>query len=253
MYEFEPGETRTAVISFSNRRDVAFSGWAHLYLYLNTFWAVLSQVQFSLNAKETKEISIPVTMTTMLGTFPVKVVVYDDDHPRRVITRQDVDITVGHWITKGFMRNNINPPVSIYYSGWLEFTEFNTIATYLGQIGGRIEAGFCWKNIRSVPVTCSYVMWHNHFVWDVGYRDFPLTPQTQPPTRFGDAPTGLPYSNGQYQCDVFAPPGTLVQPGEVAFIYTEGWYGMFYENKIYLTLIIDGIAVETVYLGAWGF
>lgn len=250
MPQFIEGELKTATIPVSNPTPKALS--YETLLYLGVEAAASRSESFSLNPTESKDIPFPITMPGA-GNYPVFFDVYSGGTLlKHYQASEDVSVLAGQWITRGFMRNDIDPTVSIYNSGWSEFPQLDVVATYLSQIGNRIEAGFCWKNIRSVPVTCSYVMWHNHFVWDAGYQDSLLTPQTQPPTKYDDAPTGLPYFGGQYQCDVFAPPGTVVQPGQVAFIHTEGWYRALYENKIYLTLIIDGVAVETVYLGGWG-
>jgi len=73
MPEFEPGESKTAVIVFSNRKDVAFNCTAYLYVGTDE----VSRVQFNLDAREEKQILMPAVMPLVPGVYPVQVAVYN--------------------------------------------------------------------------------------------------------------------------------------------------------------------------------
>lgn len=69
MPEFLPGESKVAIAPMSNPTAKAFDYSAELYM--GTDLARMAQVPFYLEADEQKDISLPVTMPGVAGTYPV--------------------------------------------------------------------------------------------------------------------------------------------------------------------------------------
>jgi len=74
MPEFLPGESKTAIAPMSNPTVKAFDYTG--FIYMGTDLAVMSQVDFHLEAGEEKNISLPVTMPLGVGTYPVYIGVF---------------------------------------------------------------------------------------------------------------------------------------------------------------------------------
>jgi len=72
--EFDTGVLRTATVSISNTAGVAFD--YNGVLYIGITMAAVSQVSFHLEPGESKDISFPIIMPTIVGTYPVYLDVY---------------------------------------------------------------------------------------------------------------------------------------------------------------------------------
>lgn len=74
MPEFSPGESRTAIVAMSNPTAKAFDYVAELYM--GTDLALMAQAPFHLEAEESEDISLPVTMPSVAGAYPVHIGVF---------------------------------------------------------------------------------------------------------------------------------------------------------------------------------
>jgi len=89
MPVFAPGSTQTAAITLSNKKDVSFNCEGVLHMGA----VPMSQVLFGLNAREEKQILMPVTMPSVPGVYPVQVSIYDSAIGL-LSTHQDEDINI---------------------------------------------------------------------------------------------------------------------------------------------------------------
>lgn len=71
MPEFNTGEQKTAVVPMSNPTAKAFDYQS--ILYMGTDLAIMSQASFHLEAGEQKDISFPVIMPSVPGTYPIHI------------------------------------------------------------------------------------------------------------------------------------------------------------------------------------
>lgn len=108
MPEFDPGEDRTALVVFSNRKDVTFNCRAFLYIG----GVEESQVDFLLDAREEKEVSMPVTMPESPATYAVTVAVYDLSLGL-LVERESISITIREDIMPQGVRAHHNANQSI--------------------------------------------------------------------------------------------------------------------------------------------
>ena len=76
MPEFIPGEQKTAIVPMTNPTAKAFDYVAQLYMGAEL--AIMSEIPFHLEAGESKDISMSVTMPTEVGVYPVNIGVFSD-------------------------------------------------------------------------------------------------------------------------------------------------------------------------------
>ena len=94
MPEFAPGVKKTAVVPMTNPTAKVFDYTAELYMGVNL--ALMASADFHLNAGETKDISLSVTMPTEAGTYPVHIGVFSGGENIALYhATEDVIIPVG--------------------------------------------------------------------------------------------------------------------------------------------------------------
>ncbi len=76
MPEFSPGESKTAIVVMTNPTIKAFDYVAGLYMGTNL--ALMASADFHLEAGKSKDISLPATMPSVVGTYPVHIGVFSD-------------------------------------------------------------------------------------------------------------------------------------------------------------------------------
>jgi len=69
MAQFSPGEEKTARVTVTNPTAGAFD--YHMVLYMGTNMVAMGDVDFHLEADESKEVTIPVVMPLDPGVYPV--------------------------------------------------------------------------------------------------------------------------------------------------------------------------------------
>lgn len=76
MAEFTPGEQKTAIVPMTNPTAKAFDYVAQLYMGMEL--AIMSEIPFHLEAGESKDISMLVTMPMDAGVYPVNIGAFSD-------------------------------------------------------------------------------------------------------------------------------------------------------------------------------
>lgn len=147
MSEFAPGETKTAIAPMFNPTGKPFDYLAQLYM--GTDLAVMSEAPFHLEAGETKDISLPVIMPSLAGTYPVYLGVFSNGV--NIALYQAEDITIITPILAGVILDTkwretgteewLSPPVSLpAYAGfdckWRVRNNSNCRATFTTGIMG---------------------------------------------------------------------------------------------------------------------
>ncbi|MBA7506485.1 hypothetical protein ES706_05176 [subsurface metagenome] len=74
MPQFSPEESKTARVPMTNPTGKAFDYVADLYMGTNL--ALMAETSFHLEALESKNISLPITMPAVTGTYPVYIGVF---------------------------------------------------------------------------------------------------------------------------------------------------------------------------------
>ncbi|GAI09747.1 unnamed protein product, partial [marine sediment metagenome] len=246
------GESKVAIVTMSNPTIKSFDYSAELYM--GTDLALMISDAFRLEAEESKDISLPVTMPNTPGTYPVHIGVFSGGESIGLYKAiEDVVIVtpvISIRVTRAYLRED-SPSVSEAYSGWLSMTPGSELN--LGLFGRYIQAGALVVNRSSIPVVLDFEAWNHHWIPEEeringSYTDVPLVLPQFKPQRFSPAPTGMPYSSYQYEADKFCPPGTTLNPGETGFVYTELYREGSRWNYINLKIYANEQEIGTVRL-----
>lgn len=124
------------------------------------------------------------------------------------------------------------PSVSEAYSGWISLTLGSELN--LALFGSRVQAGVLLRNPTNAPLRYTPTIYNYH--WVASYVTDYLTLPSWEPVRFPPAPTGLPYSSYQYECDMFLPPGGILPPGKTGFVYTSLYPQSRRWNNVYIEI-----------------
>lgn len=243
MPQFEPGESKAAIMSMTNPTAKLFDYLAELYM--GTDLAVMAQVPFQLEAGEQKDISFPVTMPSVPGTYPVHIgVLVAGENIALYKATEDVivvapDIRVE--IVKAYIRMAY-PSVSEAYSGWIRISPVGSELN-LGLFGSRVQAGVMLRNPTSAPLRYTPTIYNYHWIEPNNYTtDYLILPTVEPvkftgPPGQGNPPTGMPYSSYEYECDKLLLPSGELAPGQTGFVYTTLYYQSRRWNNVYLQLM----------------
>lgn len=253
MPEFSPGESKTAIVTMSNPKAKPFDYTAELYM--GTDLALMAGEDFHLEAEGSKDVSLPITMPSTPGTYPVHIGVFSGGQSIGLYkATEDVviaapDIRVE--IARAYIRMAY-PSVSEAYSGWISFTPGSELN--LALFGNPIQVGVLLRNPTNAPLRYTPTIYNYHWIEPNNYTTDYLTLPTVEPVKFtgppgqGNPPTGLPYSGYQYECDKFLPPGGELAPGQTGFVYTELFYQSRRWNNVYIRITSNGYDLGTVLL-----
>lgn len=95
MPEFLAGESKTAVVTMSNLAEKAFD--YSVELYMGTTLTLMASTPFHLEAKESKDINLTVTMPPAVGIYPVYLGVFSDGVSIALYQAEDVVIVFDPW------------------------------------------------------------------------------------------------------------------------------------------------------------
>lgn len=135
MPRFYVGEERVARVPITNLVARAFNCSAVLYMGIDS--AIMSEISFSLAAKESKVISLPVIMPNVAGTYPVSVGVFSGGKsitPYRSIKAVAVQLYVG---------SNI---IALAAEPTIAYTA-STLATHINSQGGSVTEIHRWNAV----------------------------------------------------------------------------------------------------------
>jgi len=250
MPQFYAGALKTAKAAMRNPTGKAFDYTG--VIYFGTDLAVVSEKPFDLSAGEEKQVDFPVTMPITPGIYPVHVGVFSGGQNIALYrATEDVNIAMPTMeIVKAYIRRG-SPEVSEAYSGWISLYQIGGEQN-LAQYGTPIQAGVLLRNPLDIPLQIIPVIYNYHWIEPNNYITDYLTVPTVEPVRFPPAPTGLPYSGYEYECNMFLPAGGTLPPGKTGFIYTELYYQSRRWNYIYLELKCNGYDLGRTLL-YWGW
>ena len=110
MPEFAAGEAKTARVPMRNPTSKAFDYRGEIYM--GTDLAKMSEQLFHLNAGEEKQVSFPVTMPALAGTYPVHIGVFSGGK-NIALYRAIEDVTVIESIVTAYALSVLDAPVQV--------------------------------------------------------------------------------------------------------------------------------------------
>ncbi len=146
-------------------------------------------------------------------------------------------------ILRTYLRAEI-PTVSAGYSGWVSVSLGSELS--LGSLRKNINAGVTLRNITDYPLVYIPTMYNYHWTEPNNYVTDYLTIASVEPAIISPAPTGLPYSNNEYECDKFLAPGDSLKPGEIGFIYAELFPQSRRWNNVSVNIMCNGVNLGAV-------
>jgi len=115
MPQFSPGVEKTAIVPMRNPTEKPFDYKAELYMGTNL--ALMAQTPFHLEAAESKDISLPVTMPTEQGTYPVYIGVFSNGQFIEPLYQATEDVVI-----VGVPGNLLlNPGFESGFEGWTRY------------------------------------------------------------------------------------------------------------------------------------
>ena len=241
---FVPGEDKSARVLMRNPTAKAFDYDG--VIYLGTDLAVVSEEAFLLGAGEERQVSFPVIMPAVPGTYSVHIGVFSEGQSIALYkSTEDVQIAVPQVeIVRAYIRK-ADPSVSEAYSGWTSLSP----GAELG-LGGhsRAQAGALVHNPTNFPLKLTATMYHRYWIEPNNYTGYYLVLPGVEPQRFSPAPTGMPYSNYEYEADKLLGPDGVLAPGETGFVYSELYDQGRRWNYIYLELKSNGYDLGRILL-----
>ena len=251
MPQFAPGASKTAGIMMRNPTGKAFEYNGVIYLGMDL--AVVSEKPFNLAPGEEKPVSFPVTMPATPGAYPLHVGVFSGGENIALYKGDDIQILLpAAEVLKGYIRTE-NPGVSEAFSGWTSYPyvaggqELN-----LALFGARVQLGVLLRNPTDSPIRYTPVIYVRHWIEPNNYTNLYPAMGIVEPERFSPAPTGMPYSNYEYEADKLLISGGELGPGETGFAYTELYQQGRRWNYVYLHLESEGYDLGT-HLMHWGW
>jgi len=250
MPQFKPGEAKTAKATMRNPTARAFDYEG--VIYMGTDLAEMSRQPFSLNASEERVIGFPITVPGVPGVYPVHIGVFSGGKSIGLYrATEDVQIAqAAVEIAKAYIRQ-ASPSVSEAYSGWIGISPVGSELN-LALFGGCIQVGVLLRNPTQAPLRYTLTIYNYHWIEPNNYTTDYLTLPGVEPIAFPPAPTGLPYSGYQYECDMFLPPGGELPPGKTGFVYTALFYQSRRWNNLYIEIMSEGYNLgKTLLCSGW--
>lgn len=113
MPEFSPGEIKTAIVTMRNPTGIPFDYLAELYM--GTDLALMASNDFHLEADESKDISLSVTMPSVSGTYPVYIGVFSAGESIGLYRAvEDISIAIQNLVLEITAVNGVNVNEAYY-------------------------------------------------------------------------------------------------------------------------------------------